>query len=71
MGATTPPTPSITFKHNKIQVDSERMDMEQSTMFSENIIISKSNLTFCTLIKMPASREDKFNARKTKCRFPM
>ena len=33
-------------------------------MFSENIF----NLTCCTIIKMPASRVDKFSAGRTKCR---
>ena len=37
-----------------------------SAMCSDNIII----LTFCTIIKMPASRVDKFSARRTKCRSP-
>ena len=36
-------------------------------MFSENII----NLTYCTIIKMPASRVDKFSAGRTKCRSPV
>ena len=39
----------------------------QSTMFSENIIL----LAFCTIIKMPAFRVDKFSAGRTKCRSPM
>ena len=34
-------------------------------MFSENII----NLTFCSIIKMPAFRVDKFSAGRTKCKF--
>ena len=42
----------------KHQVDSKRKDMEWSTMFSENII----NLTYCTIVKIQASREDKFSA---------
>ena len=36
-------------------------------MFNDNII----NLTFCTIIIMPASRIDKFSAGRTKCRSPM
>ena len=49
----------------KFQVDSKRKDMEWSTNFSENII----NLT-CMIIKMLASRVDKFSAGRTKCRSP-
>ena len=52
---------------SKIKVNSERKDTKQSTMFSENIII----LSCCTIIKMPASRVDKFSAGRTKCRSPM
>ena len=48
-------------------MDSERKDMEYSTMFSENII----NLTCSINIKMPAFRVDKFRAGRTKCRSPM
>ena len=36
-------------------------------MFTENII----NLNCCTIIKMPASRVDKFSAGRTKCRSTM
>ena len=42
----------------KFQVDSKRKDLGFSTMFKENII----KLTCCTIIKMPASRIDKFSA---------
>ena len=45
----------------QFQVDSKQNNMEQSTMFSENII----NLT---IIKMPASSIDKINAERTICR---
>ena len=54
-------------QQKKSQVDSERKDIEQSNMFSENII----NLTCCIIIKMPAFRVDKFSAGRTKCRSPM
>ena len=36
-------------------------------LFSEKII----NLTCCTIIKMPASRVDKFSAGRTTCKSPM
>ena len=48
-------------------MDSKRKDMEQPTMFSENII----NLTCCIIIKMPSFRVDKLSAERTKCRSPM
>ena len=51
----------------KFQLDSKREDMQQSTMFKENII----KLTCCTIIKMLVSRIDKFSAGQTKCRYPM
>ena len=51
----------------KMKVDSNRKVMEQSTMFSEKII----NLTCCSIIKMPASRVDRFSAGRTKYRSPM
>ena len=41
--------------------------MEQSTMFSENIVY----LYFCTIIKMSASRVDKFSAGWNNCRSPI
>ena len=48
----------LLFQPNNFQVDSERKDMGESTMFKENII----KLTCCTIIKMLASRIDKFSA---------
>ena len=56
-----------TCQSKKFQVDRERKDTEQSTMFSENIII----LSCCTIIKMPSSRVDKFSVGRTKCMSPM
>ena len=40
---------------------------EGNGVVSENIII----LTCCTIIKMPATRVDKFSAGRIKCRSPM
>ena len=54
-------------QQKKSKVDSERKDMKQSTMFSENNI----NLICCIIIKMPAFRVDKFSSGRTKCRSPM
>ena len=57
--------PTCLYKKN--QMYNNKKDKEKSTMFSENIII----LTCYTIIKMPATRVDKFSARRTKCRSPM
>ena len=57
----------VLVNQKKIQLDSKRKDMGKSTMFKENII----KLTNCTIIKMPASRVDKFSAVWTNCRSSM
>ena len=57
----------LLLQQNKFQVDRERKDMGKSTMFKGNII----KLTYCTIIKMPASRVEKFSVGWTLCRSPM